>query len=458
MRRSHPVRPAGAAPGPRLVLPALLALLAAPVALLPLGGCSDSTDPGDGDGAPGPFRSAASCGVCHPQHFAEWVSSMHAFGGVDPVMIAAAELARAELGQAAGDACHDCHSPSLKRQRDWLASLPPTVDPLVEDVSLDGISCDVCHSIDLIPPAGDISFLADVDPSGPKLGGIRDPIPNEAHESKHDDSFQTSVQCRSCHQIFLENGVGVENTFREWLDSNGAGMGQECQTCHMPGYTGQAAIGGPADRTVHHHTFIGVDFATVPYRGVDRDRQIAAVDSLLRNSVTVSPDVPASAAAGSPLTLRFPVRNDKVGHSIPSGTSFAREMWIRLSVRDARDSLVHRSGWLEGADSTLVDVATDPSLVSFGSHLLDAQGDRTFFLWRAVDIDESRLLPSGAVRDADYTFDVPVDAVGPLTVDVALRFRAFAPEQLLELGLTDLLPVHVFDMWTPPAPYVIPLR
>lgn len=453
MRRSHPARSAGAVPRPPLAAPAV-----ALAALLAVAGCSDSTDPGNGHGAMGPFRAAAACGVCHPQHFEEWESSMHAFGGVDPVMIAAAELARQEAGQAAGDACHDCHSPSLKRQRDWLASLPPEVDPLLEDVSLDGISCDVCHSIDLIPPAGDISFLDDVDPTGPKLGGIRDPIPNEFHESKYDDSFQTSVQCRSCHQIFLENGVGVENTFREWQNAVSGGMGKECQDCHMPRYTGQAALGGPTDRSVHRHTFVGVDFATVPYRGVDRDLQIAAVDSLLKNSVTVTPEVPASAAAGSPLTLRFPVRNDKVGHSIPSGTSFAREMWIQLAVRDAADSVLFRSGWLEGADSLLVDKSVDTSLQSFGSRLLDAQGGHTFFLWRAVDIDESDLLPNGQTRDAEYTFDVPPDAAGPLTVDVALRFRAFAPEQILELGLTELLPVRIFEMWAPAAPYVIPLR
>ncbi|MBZ0268156.1 hypothetical protein K8I85_08365, partial [bacterium] len=393
--------------------------------------------------------------VCHPQHFAEWVTSMHAFGSVDPVMLASAELARAEQGQAAGDACHDCHSPSLKRQRDWLASLPPEADPVLEDVSLDGISCDVCHSIDLIPPAGDISFLADVDPSGPKLGGIADPVANDFHESKLDHSFRTSVQCRSCHQIHLENGTGVENTFQEWSDSIFSGMGRECQDCHMPAYTGPAATGGPPDRTVHHHTFVGVDFATVPYRGIDRDRQIAAVDSLLRNSVTVMPELPLVTDPGASVTLRFPVINDRTGHSIPSGTTFSREMWIQLTVRDARDSLVYRSGWLEGADSTLVGEDVDPDLVSFGGRLLDAQGDRTFFLWRAEAIDESRLLPAGETRAAEYAFVVPLDAVSPLRVDVALRFRAFQPEQLIELGLTDLLPVRIFDMWKPLAPYQI---
>ena len=55
-----------------------------------LTGCSDQTDPHGEVASLGPFRAAATCGACHPQHFEEWKSSMHAFGGVDPVMIAAA--------------------------------------------------------------------------------------------------------------------------------------------------------------------------------------------------------------------------------------------------------------------------------------------------------------------------------------------------------------------------------
>ena len=33
------------------------------------------------------FTSATECAVCHPQHYAEWSSSMHAYSIVDPVWI-----------------------------------------------------------------------------------------------------------------------------------------------------------------------------------------------------------------------------------------------------------------------------------------------------------------------------------------------------------------------------------
>lgn len=417
--------------------------------LVLLAACSES-DPTAPPGETGiaPFRAAATCGACHPQHFEDWKRSMHAYGGVDPIMLAASALATAEAGADAGNDCIQCHSPALVRQNQWLASLPPNADPFIEDLVEDGINCDVCHSIDIIPPMGSIEFLADVDPRGPKLGGIRDPVDNSFHTSRHDNSFQSSSQCRSCHQIFLPNGIGVENTFVEWQDANASGMGLECQTCHMPTYQGTAAEGGPV-RTVHRHTFVGVDYAMEDYRGVDRALQLEEIRTLLRErSVTVTPEVPASVTAGTDLTLRFPVTNDLTGHSVPSGTSFRREMWIQLEVRDAADALVYRSGWLEGPDDDLTK--TDPDLVSFGSRLLDAGGAQTFFLWRAVDIDESKLLRRAETRPADYTFPVPVGTPGPLTVDVALRFRTFPPEVLRILDLERLLPeLVIFDMWTP---------
>jgi hypothetical protein len=74
--------------------------------LLLVSGCTDrGTDPGKKPtpGELGPFRTAAECGVCHPQHLAEWETSMHAFAGVDPVMLAMSSLAAAaELQGARG--------------------------------------------------------------------------------------------------------------------------------------------------------------------------------------------------------------------------------------------------------------------------------------------------------------------------------------------------------------------
>jgi hypothetical protein len=418
-----------------------------------LSGCTDRGEKLTGGGGESlrPFASAQTCGSCHPQHLEEWEASMHAFGGVDPLMLAMAELARQEPGEQVGDDCLPCHAPALVRQEQWLASLPDGENPEIEDLSLDGINCDVCHSVQIVPPVGSIDFLQDVDPDSPKLGGLRDPAPNDFHESLHDDSYTTSIQCAPCHQVNLNDGTGIENTFTEWQNAIGSGMGEECQACHMPAYTGSAAVGEQPRPHLHRHWFTGVGYALEEFRGVDRVAQLERIDTLLKSAVRVDPAFPPQGTAGSPLAFSVTVTNHRTGHAIPSGTSFTREMWLDVTVKDATGAVLHRSGAL-GAEGDLVREA---DLAFFGSQLLDANGQPTFFTWRAESIDETGLLQFGQARESSYSLVVPAGAMGPLTIDVALRFRPLPPELLRMLDLEELRDpqwedeggIVVFTMW-----------
>jgi hypothetical protein len=289
-----------------------------------------------------------------------------------------------------------------------------------------------------------------VDPRGPKLGGLRDPSPNPVHESRFDNSYQTSINCAPCHQVNLDDGTGLENTYDEWTQSIYGGFPVQCQECHMPKYTGRAAETGPVREDVHRHVFVGVDYATVPFRGIDRDQQKDEIRELLRRSVRagIQGAAPTAAPDGGSFSFTVEVENDQTGHSIPSGTSFSREMWIQVDVRDAMGATVYRSGWLVGADQDLVTAAVDPDLALYQSRMFDSGGQRTFFTWRAAAIDESDLIAVGETKTAAYTVDVPAGTPGPLTVDVALRFRPVAPEIARLVGESGLLPFEIFDMWT----------
>ena len=435
--------------------PNVLPALAGGLLILLVVGCDDGgsgepgPDPGEGLG---PFRSAESCGECHPLHLADWEASMHAYAGFDPVMRRLTEMADAEsgTGERRGNECRACHDPARVRQDRWLAGLPPEVDPLVEDLTADGVNCDVCHSVQIVPPVGDVTFLDDVDPDDPKIAGIEDPVPTPAHASGAETAFVSSVSCAPCHQVNTKSGVGLENTYTEWLETSFAAFGRECQDCHMPPETGQASLGGPA-RTVHRHFFTGVDHALVPFRDIDRGAQEERVAELLRNSVSVLPHVAPSVTEGETLDLEIEVVNDRTGHSIPSGTSFQREMWLEVTVTDGTGHELLHTGALD-ADGDLVE---DPKLATFGSIARDAAGNRTFFTWRMESIDESGLLEYGAARTAGYPVVVPVGTAGPIRVDMALRFRAYRPAILREIGLPELLPLRVFTMWEATATVAI---
>ncbi len=404
-------------------------------------GCSEPEVAGpDTPGSLTAFAAADACGSCHPVQFEDWKASRHAYAGTDPVMHRMREIAGAEVGAV----CMQCHAPA-QRRLDLLRAAGIGTGGL--DLHEDGLSCDACHSIAEVPPVATAAFLDEVDPGGPKYADLPDPVPTSAHASARREWYGTSAACAPCHQFDAANGTGLENSFREWESSALAGMGVECQDCHMPTYTGRAATAGPVREGLHRHTFVGPDYAYEAFRGIDLERQKEDIRDLLENSVSVSlPDFPASVARGASLDFRIAVRNDRTGHSIPSGVSFAREMWIEVVVRDGSGAVIRRSGWLE-ANGDLVAPGVDPDLVRFHSQLFDANGAPTPFAWEAVSIDESGLLPFLAVRAAGYSVPVGADVPGPLTVDMALRFRSLPPALVRRLGLERILPIEIFDMW-----------
>jgi hypothetical protein len=146
---------------------------------------------------------------------------------------------------------------------------------------------------------------------------------------------------------------------------------------------------------------------------------------------------------GEALDFDVTVLNDKTGHSIPSGVSFSREMWIEVTLRDGAGNAIYRSGSL---DPTTGDLLQDPDLEFFGAIAYDANGAPTSMNFRAASIDESKLLPFRASRTANYSIMIPEGALFPLKLEVVLRFRPVRPSMIRELDLERLLPIEIFEM------------
>src|SRR5687768_1766164 len=58
----------------------------------------------------------ASCKSCHPKHYREWRSSMHAYAADDPVFLAMNKRGQRETEGALGDFCVGCHAPMAVRE------------------------------------------------------------------------------------------------------------------------------------------------------------------------------------------------------------------------------------------------------------------------------------------------------------------------------------------------------
>lgn len=417
-----------------------------------LWGCSEkSVEPQNEEPPPeSPFKlsdfsPAESCKGCHPNHYNEWKGSMHAYAFIDPINTLWMEQVRAEVGaEKLGAFCVQCHSPIGVLTGETPAGFDKeNVDPLVKE----GVTCDACHLMKEPSPTaqGEARFHFDVK-SGKKYGSIMDPAPNSFHESEGVSYFSVSNICLPCHDLVNHQGLPAEITYSEWLYSPYAGMGVECQDCHMETYAGQAAVGGPQREFLHRHDFAGVDIAlTDNFPNMDVQRQ--RVEQLLRNAVTLEVEIPDAVQAGALLPIKATVINDKTGHDIPSSVTFVRQMWLEVTVASGADT-IYKSGYFD-ADGDLMDEHSalnpngDPDLVLFQSALFKNGQPANVFTADSIRIGSIAPFQS---KTGLYSVPIPANPGSTINARVRLRFRPFPPYSIRD-GASELIErIPVFEM------------
>jgi hypothetical protein len=260
----------------------------------------------------------------------------------------------------------------------------------------DGVNCIVCHTLSSAPEErlgmfdnfpvakGELRSFADM--FGPPLGDSS-ALPNAWHNSHvgfMTDNVTASQLCGSCHNVKVDiNGNGeitafpgsdgalsdtdgdnqldeneldvdqngklqdlvLQTTFDEWEDyvavQNSKGQSAlGCVDCHMPRLqdspvvtpeSGLAYLFAP-DRKRQSHFFVGVDYDLTPnhytpseFEVVQKQRQ-----ALLQSAATLSVELKKN--EDDTLTASVTVQNNLVGHSLPTGFAFARQMWLEVSA------------------------------------------------------------------------------------------------------------------------------
>lgn len=423
-------------------------------ALGPSTGCGDATNAGDdaragavlSDALSMPaeptvalerFTAAEVCGHCHPTHYAEWRTSHHAHAMHDPVFRAFVAVRQRDHDGAQDKFCLQCHSAIGTRGGDIV----PGFDFAdLEPITLEGVTCESCHRVAaLVRPFNSGHVL---DPDGPIRGTIAAPAVSPFHDSQHSPLHATSAFCAGCHDIREVDGLALERPFAEWTGSPAAASGVECQHCHMPTHEGPAAVGGPT-RTLHRHTWIGVDVPLADDLSPAQQAELRAQSrALLAGAATVTLEAPPAIAAGDLLDLRVTVRNNIPAHNFPTGSTFNRQAWLELLVRDGDGDLVFATGTRDARGD--LEPRDAPELLSLGSVLLDPRGEPTLFPWRAA-AHVSHSLPPLQARELALRVPTSAAAPGPLAIEARILFRAFAPHALRALGLdayTDDLEIH----------------
>lgn len=367
---------------------------------------------------------------------------MHAYALRDPVFAEVRRIGQSMYVNALDKACEQCHSPIGSRTDD-IKWGPFDFGKLAKQ-SQEGIGCDLCHTITGITQLNNGNVI--LTPGHTKYGTIKGPVANDAHGSEYSLLYTNSEYCGACHDFVTDGGLELETTFREWRESGFYITGKTCNECHMPAYQGRAAVGGPV-RTVHDHSMAGVDLALIAFP--EKEAQLQLVTAMLQNAITMDVIAPDQSTPGNDVLLEVRLTNDQTGHSVPSGVPFNRQMWLSVIARDAQQRVLFTSGQLD-ANGDLMNESSaypgrDPHLFNAQSTMRRADGAATGFTWDAVSHENPSII-AGETRYVPYNFTIPDDAVGPITVDVALRFRSFPPYVFRALELHSLLPIPIIDM------------
>lgn len=160
------------------------------------------------------FASPEECKSCHPNHYAEWQSSMHAYAFVDPVFFAMHDRGQQLTAGKLDQFCTKCHSPIASRSGETPAFFDRNQ---LSPISTRGVSCDVCHSISKVNKIFNAQF--EMSPGNTKFGSLNNPMPNAYHQSQFNALFDRSEFCGSCHEVENALNTRVEETYTEWVQA-----------------------------------------------------------------------------------------------------------------------------------------------------------------------------------------------------------------------------------------------
>jgi nitrate/TMAO reductase-like tetraheme cytochrome c subunit len=389
------------------------------------------------------FADPVLCASCHPNHYNEWETSMHAYAVTDPVFQRLVEISQQRNSEPVDQFCIKCHSPVAT----LLGETPHGFSfGDFSSISKSAISCDVCHSINTAAIESGLGlqrrhFRLD----RVRRSTISDPQPNSFHESEGDPAYNFSAICSSCHNIKAPDGnFFLEETNIEWDASPYLAMGLECQDCHMPVYSGEAALGGPQRDDLNRHYFVGVDYPLVDFPG--KAETITRVADLLDKAASIAVEAPSNLTPGESTAITVRVKNDRTGHNIPSGSIFERQLWVELTLinLDTGDTLyasglTDPNGDLRDHHSEFVkrgELPLDTALTLFRGIPLDAQGQELTFFWEAKSVQKNTI-EAFRSHTSEYFWTAPQSGM-MVEVRAKLRYRALPPYFLREIGLPEL--------------------
>ncbi|MDC1050944.1 multiheme c-type cytochrome [Candidatus Marinimicrobia bacterium] len=391
------------------------------------------------------FKPSIECASCHQEHYEEWFSSMHSYTSRSPLFFSYKNEVNVNHSQVGEKFCMQCHNP-VSFLTDTETSMYNSVNEFqnsnLDDVIKDGIGCDVCHTVtglsQTVHTQDNLFATAEYKmyPLGNiKFGPIQNPEENSYHSSYYLPTYNSSQMCLPCHDLVIRD-IEAEITFTEWNRIPGFSMfgGVSCQNCHMP----------EKDNGYHSHKFVGVDIdLDIP---LSENEMKNDVQNLLETSASISfgildQEIVDSISPGQVLNIPITVESN-TAHSIPSGTSFNRQVWVELIITN-NDIIFFESGKVETGEQ--LDFS-DEELLFFATYIYDEDNNLTHNVTETHSIENNALL-AYQKRYKNYEQFIPDNLEGSINIDAKILFRPFDPEFILQHHpeFIDNLPIYVIS-------------
>lgn len=309
------------------------------------------------------FASSTTCGRCHVDIYDHWRNSLHARSVEDPIFRTAYFEAYTTSGGEAKHLCLKCHAPTTQLTGDY---------ELKEDISLEGITCDFCHSIKALN-SKDGKGPYEVEQGLLKRGPWKD-AKSTFHQSEYSPLFESSTFCSGCHEFTNQYGLRVLETYSEWERSPYAKEGVTCQNCHMPRVEGIRVVareGAPAREYVNLHRLAGG----------------SSVSQLKRALAVEITDIERQ---GGELLVDVALSNHGAGHMVPTGLP-GRAVVLEVSVRSGGNVL-------------------ESQQQAYKKIVLDDEGneiEKVAFLFGGRSIAQDNRIAPKEVRKERFRFKVP---------------------------------------------------
>ena len=395
--------------------------------------------------APGVFTTAAGTDI---SPVALWQSTMMAHAAKDPLWqakVSAEVAAHPALQAIIEDKCTTCHMPMGKTEASFNGAVHfPLASGLLDPLSMDGVSCTLCHQIqpqNLGTPQSFSGAYLITDARelfGPYIAPTVAAMLNQTgYTPVYSDHVNHSELCATCHTLYTPyvNNQGEiagyfpeQTPYLEWLNSVYPGQSTGCQTCHMPP-TGEAmkiSSRPPwvsSQRTpIWGHDFAGGNIfmnslikANAAELGVTAavsniDATLAKTRQLLQEqTLHLAAD---AVLAGDTLLISVQITN-LTGHKFPTGFP-SRRAWLHLRVSDSQGTSLFESGaWDAAGEIFELDaeyephhqLITSPDQVQiYEAIMADVDGAVTYTLLRGAQYRKDNRLPPKGFKStvADY--------------------------------------------------------